>query len=176
MSSSASHQWSVVRASRLAAFGAAIALCVACTGAERDQAGDTGTGAAQGGQPAGGTGGTAGGDFNEQSITPQMIALGDSIFRGQAANGICFTCHGPDANGIQGMGPNLRDNQWLNTDGTLTGIAGIVRAGVPQPKQATVPMPAQGPPSGPLNEQQVRAVASYVYSLSHPNVGSKSGN
>ena len=174
MSSSGSHQGSVVRVSRLATFGAAIALCIACTGGGDQGGADTGAGATPGGtqQPAGGG---ATGDFNEQSITPQMVALGDSIFRGQAANGICYTCHGPDASGTA-LAPNLRDNTWINTDGSLNGIAGIVRQGVPQPKQHPAPMPPQGPPSGPLNEQQVRAVSSYVYSLTHPNVGSKSGN
>ena len=171
MSSSGSHQGSVVRVSRLAAFGAALALSIACAGGGDSEGADTGA-ATPGGtqQPAGG----ATGDFNEQSITPQMLALGDSVFRGQAAGGICYTCHQADASGMPGMGPNLRDDQWLNTDGTLNGIATIVRNGVLQPKEASVPMPAQGPPV--LSEQHVRAVAAYVYSLSHPNVGSKSGN
>lgn len=171
MSSSGSHQGSVVRVSRLAAFAAALALSIACAGGGDQQGADTGAGATPGGtqgQPGG-----AAGDFNEQSITPQMIALGDSIFRGQAANGICYTCHGPDANGTA-LAPSLRDSAWLNTDGSLGGIANTVRTGVLQPKQFPAPMPAQGPPV--LSEEQVRAVASYVYSLTHPNVGSKSGN
>ena len=174
MSSSGSHQGSVVRVTRLAAFGAALALSIACAGGGEGEGADTGAattpGGTQGQQPAGGG---ATGEFNEQSITPQMVAMGDSIFRGQAANGICYTCHGPDANGTA-LAPNLRDDTWLNTDGSLTGIAGIVRSGVPQPKQHPAPMPPQGPPV--LTEEQVRAVSSYVYSLTHPNVGSKSGN
>src|SRR5690606_16000945 len=34
------------------------------------------------------------GPLTEADITPQLVALGDSIFKGQAAGGICFTCHG----------------------------------------------------------------------------------
>ena len=169
MSSSGSHQRSVLDAPRLIALGAIFTLSIACTGGGDSQAGDTG--AAQTATP--GTGAQATGDFNEQSITPQMIALGDSIFRGQAANGICYTCHGPEATGTQ-LAPNLTDSEWINTDGSLTGIANIVRQGVPQPKQFPAAMPPQGPPL--LSEQQVRAVAAYVYSKTHPNVGSKSGS
>lgn len=173
MSSSGSHQGSVVRVSRLAAFAAALALSIACAGGGDDQGADTGAGATPGGTQGQPAGGGAAGDFTEQSITPQMVALGDSIFRGQAANGICYTCHGPDANGTA-LAPSLRDDAWLNTDGSLGGIANTVRTGVLQPKQFPAPMPPQGPPV--LTEEQVRAVASYVYSLTHPNVGSKSGN
>lgn len=169
MSSSGSHQRSVLDAPRLIALGAIFTLSIACAGGgDSQQAGDTGAA-----QTTPGAGAQATGDFNEQSITPQMIALGDSIFRGQAANGICYTCHGPEATGTQ-LAPNLTDNQWINTDGTLGGIANIVRQGVPQPKQYPAAMPPQGPPL--LSEEQVRAVAAYVYSKSHPNVGTKSGS
>lgn len=105
--------------------------------------------------------------FTEAAITPQMIALGDSIFEGQAAGGICFTCHGPDAKGGP-LGPDLTDQQWLNGDGSLTFIATAVRSGIAQPKQFPSPMPAFG---ATLDEQRIRAVAAYVYSLSHPGTG-----
>jgi mono/diheme cytochrome c family protein len=88
--------------------------------------------------------------------------LGDSVFHGQAGGGTCYVCHGQDGKG-SGVGPNLTDAEWLNTDGTLAGITTIVQNGVPQPKQAPAPMPPMGGAS--LSPDQVKAVAAYVHSL-----------
>lgn len=109
--------------------------------------GDAGTGAAAGG----------GGGGSEQ-----LIALGDSIFHGQVGGGTCYVCHGQDAKG-SGVGPNLTDAEWLNTDGTLEGITNVIQTGVPTPKQAPAPMPPMGGAS--LTPEQVKAVAAYVHSL-----------
>jgi mono/diheme cytochrome c family protein len=102
-------------------------------------------------KPAGGGGGDA-----------KLIALGDSIFHGQAGGGTCHVCHGQDAKG-SAVGPNLTDGEWLNNDGTLAGITGTIESGVPKPKTAPAPMPPMGGAS--LNPDQVRAVATYVHSL-----------
>ena len=108
------------------------------------------------------TGGTAAdGDGGEAS--PELIALGDSIFHGQAGGGTCYACHGQDGTGT-GVGPNLTDGEWLNTDGSLEGITKTVQSGVPTPKKAPAPMPPMGGAS--LTPDQVRAVAAYVHSLS----------
>jgi mono/diheme cytochrome c family protein len=95
--------------------------------------------------------------------TPQQIALGDSIFHGQAGGGTCYACHGQDGKG-SAVGPNLTDGEWLNTDGSLGGITKTVQTGVPTPKKAPAPMPPMGGAS--LTPDQVRAVAAYVHSLS----------
>lgn len=97
---------------------------------------------------------------------PGMIALGDSIFHGQAGGGICFTCHGQDAKGTQ-LAPDLTDGEWLNGDGSLDFIAKTVTAGVPTPKKYPGPMQPMGGAS--LTPDQVRAVAAYVHSLRHPS-------
>jgi mono/diheme cytochrome c family protein len=115
---------------------------------------------------AGAAGGAQGGGAS--SITPAMVALGDSIFHGQTAGGTCFTCHGQDAKGTT-LAPNLSDKTWIDGDGTYNYIVHRVTVGVPQPKQYPAPMPPKGGAS--LSDDQVRAVASYVYSLSHPEVG-----
>jgi mono/diheme cytochrome c family protein len=94
----------------------------------------------------------------------QLIALGDSIFHGQVGGGTCYACHGQDAKG-SGVGPNLTDSEWLNTDGSLEGIVKTIQSGVPKPKKAPAPMPPMG--GAALTPEQVRAVASYEYSLSH---------
>ena len=103
----------------------------------------------------GGGGGGGGGDA-------KLIALGDSIFHGQAGGGTCYVCHGQDAHG-SAVAPNLTDGEWLNNDGTLAGITGTIKSGVPQPKKAPAPMPPMGGAS--LSDDQVKAVATYVHSL-----------
>ena len=121
------------------------------TQAPAGAAGATGTGS-----------GAAGGGGGEAS--PKLLALGDSIFHGQAGGGTCYACHGQDGKG-SGVGPNLTDGEWLNTDGSLEGIAKTIKSGVPSPKKAPAPMPPMG--GAALTDEQVQAVAGYAYSLSH---------
>jgi len=165
-------------------------LLSACGGGDRQPAGDAGTPSAgapatpppaadtqpAGGAPAPGDtqapagaagatdtgGGAAGGGGGEAS--PKLIALGDSIFHGQAGGGTCYACHGQDGKG-SGVGPDLTDGEWLNTDGSLEGIAKTIKSGVPTPKKAPAPMPPMG--GATLTDEQVQAVAAYEYSLSH---------
>jgi mono/diheme cytochrome c family protein len=111
--------------------------------------------AAAAAKPSGGAGGP---------MSPQLIALGDSIFHGQVAGGTCTACHGQDAKGTA-VAPDLTDNQWINGDGSYQFIVTTVTNGVPKPKQHPAPMPPKG--GAPLNDEQVKAVAAYVYSLSH---------
>jgi mono/diheme cytochrome c family protein len=145
-------------------------LLLACGGGDGAPAGgaDTGAGAAPATPPpaadtppAGGpgTGGAGGG-----KTSPQQIALGDSIFHGQAGGGTCYVCHGQDAKG-SAVGPNLTDGEWLNTDGSLEGIVKTIKSGVPTPKKAPAPMPPMG--GATLSDEHVQAVAAYEYSLSH---------
>lgn len=102
-------------------------------------------------------------------ITAAMVARGNDIFHGRAANGICYTCHGVNGvGGPGGLGPNLTDDQWLNTDGSYGGIIETIRTGVAQPVEAPAPMPPMGGLA--LSEEDLRAVAAYEYSLSHPDV------
>jgi mono/diheme cytochrome c family protein len=102
----------------------------------------------------------------EQAPSPAMLALGDSVFHGKAGAALCYVCHGPAGKGVTGLGPNLTDTEWLNGDGSVAFIEKTVETGVPKPKKAPAPMPPKG--GGQLNEAQVKAVAAYVYSLSHP--------
>ncbi len=96
--------------------------------------------------------------------SPQQIALGDSIFHGQVAGGTCTACHGQDAKGTA-VAPDLTDQQWLNGDGSYDFVVSTVTTGVPKPKQHPAPMPPKG--GAQLTDDQVKAVAAYVYSLSH---------
>jgi cbb3-type cytochrome c oxidase subunit III len=96
--------------------------------------------------------------------SPQQVALGDSIFHGQVAGGTCTACHGQDAKGTA-VAPNLTDAEWLNGDGSYDFIVQTITTGVPKPKQHPAPMPPKG--GATLSDEQVKAVAAYVYSLSH---------
>ncbi len=105
------------------------------------------------------TGGAAGGQ-----TSPKTIALGDSIFHGQVAGGTCTACHGQNAEGTA-IAPSLSDKEWLNGDGSYDFIVKTVTNGVPKPKAHPAPMPPKGGAS--LDDAQVKAVAAYVFSLSH---------
>ncbi|HEU6452943.1 MAG TPA: c-type cytochrome [Gemmatimonadaceae bacterium] len=145
------------------AAGGAVAGSTAAPGAA---AGTTSAAGAPGAAAGGGAaqGGGAG------SITAAQVAEGDSIFHGQTAGGTCFTCHGPNAKGTA-LAPDLSDKVWIDGDGTYNYLVQRVTTGVPQPKQYPAPMPPKG--GANLSDAQVRAVAAYVYSLSHPDVGKK---
>lgn len=93
------------------------------------------------------------------------VALGNSIFHGRTAGGTCFSCHGQDGAGTT-LAPNLTDSEWLDAGGgTQASIAEIIKNGVPKPKKFQAPMPPMG--GARLSDEQVNAVAAYVYSLSH---------
>ncbi|HEX4628619.1 MAG TPA: c-type cytochrome [Gemmatimonadales bacterium] len=100
------------------------------------------------------------------SITPAMVALGDSVFHGAKGGGTCAVCHGADAKGTSGLAPGLIKAKWLHGDGSYAFIVGLVQQGVPQPKEAPTPMPPMG--GANLSPEQVRGVAAYVYGLNHP--------
>lgn len=94
-------------------------------------------------------------------VSQDLVDEGRAVFSG---TGTCFACHGVTASGTA-IGPNLTDAPWLNIDGSYAAIVGLVRTGVPHPKQYSAPMPALG--GAALSEAQVCAVAGYVYSVSH---------
>lgn len=145
--------------------GAAPGAEAGSTGAAGAAAGTTSAAGAPG-AAAGGAGAAGGGGAG--NITAAQVALGDSIFHGQTAGGTCFTCHGQNAKGTT-LAPDLTDKTWIDGDGTYNYIVQRVTTGVPQPKQHPAPMPPMGGAS--LSQDQVKAVAAYVYSLSHPDVG-----
>ncbi len=94
-------------------------------------------------------------------ITPELIAQGDKVFHGP---GNCYACHGTNAQGA--VGPNLTDAEWLHSKGSFEDIVAQVTKGVPKEESKSgIPMPAKGGSS--ISDDDVKAVAAYVYSLSH---------
>lgn len=155
--------WLRGSAGNLLVMATAVAVTMAACGGGGEQTANTtpgGTAAAT--PPAAASPDTSQGAGAQGSSA--MVALGDSIFHGTAGGGICFTCHGADAKGIQGLGPDLTDTTWLHGDGSLDFIKNIVRNGVPTPKEAAAPMPPMG--GATLTPAQVDAVSAYVQSLS----------
>jgi mono/diheme cytochrome c family protein len=94
-------------------------------------------------------------------VTPAMITQGDSIFHGK---GNCYACHGANAQGT--VGPNLTDAEWIHSDGSFEAIVKQVDTGVPKEQSKSgIVMPPKG--GAAITEDEVKAVAAYVYSLSH---------
>jgi mono/diheme cytochrome c family protein len=94
-------------------------------------------------------------------VTPAMVAAGDTLFHGA---GICHTCHGENATGVTGLGPNLTDAQWLHSDGSYDAIVKQITTGVPANVSTNgVVMPPKGGSS--ITDDQVKDIAAYVYSL-----------
>jgi mono/diheme cytochrome c family protein len=89
-----------------------------------------------------------------------MVKKGKTIFGGAGL----LACHGPDAKG--GVGPNLTDQQWLHGDGSYEALVELITTGV-QPKDSKTGqmMPPKG--GSAISEADVKAVAAYVWSLSH---------
>jgi mono/diheme cytochrome c family protein len=95
------------------------------------------------------------------SLTPDLIAQGDKIFHGA---GNCYACHGTNAQGS--VGPNLTDAEWIHSKGSYDEIVAQVTKGVPKEESKSgILMPPRG--GSTISDDDVKAVAAYVYSLSH---------
>jgi cbb3-type cytochrome c oxidase subunit III len=93
--------------------------------------------------------------------TAAQITQGDSIFH---SKGNCYACHGANAEGA--VGPNLTDAEWLHSDGSYDAIVKQVTNGVTQAESKSgIAMPPKG--GSAITDDEVKAVAAYVYSLGH---------
>lgn len=98
-------------------------------------------------------------------VTRAMIAQGDTIFNTKS----CVRCHG--ANGIGGpRGPNLTDQTWIHVDGSYPSIVNLVTTGFTKAEQKDPQYQFTMNPRGGMQftDDQIHAVAAYVWSLSHP--------
>ena len=98
-----------------------------------------------------------------EGVTTAMVQEGQQVYAGA---GICAACHGPDATGA--IGPNLTDGDWLIGNGDYEQLVAQILEGV-SAAEATNPLGAIMPPKGGtgITDAQVRAVAAYVWTLSH---------
>jgi len=96
-----------------------------------------------------------------EGVTQAMVDKGKEIY---AKQGLCFACHGQEGKGL--VGPSLADDVWLHSKGSFEDIVTQIVKGVPKEESKSgVPMPPKGGSS--ITDEEVRAVAAYVYSLSH---------
>lgn len=109
------------------------------------------------------------GDTLPSTITAVAIKTGENLFNG----GSCAKCHGQG--GKDGTyGPNLTDTKWLQISGKYDELVRLITRGVPAAEQksaASNPQFAMRPRGGMgYSDEQIQAVAAYVWSLSHPGV------
>jgi mono/diheme cytochrome c family protein len=97
-------------------------------------------------------------------VTQADSAAGDALYRGA---GRCVGCHGAVGEGAATLGPSLRDGEWTSGDGSPAGIARVIAGGAPAGGAYRIAMPAY---AGQLAMDDVRRMAAYVYTLSHPGV------
>ncbi|HET7600367.1 MAG TPA: cytochrome c [Gemmatimonadales bacterium] len=96
-------------------------------------------------------------------VTDSSIAWGRSLFHGSAN---CAACHGDDARGTD-EGPPLTGGLWLHGPGTYEWLVEQIKRGIPAHHTLSgKPMPMRGWANMP--DQDVRAVAAYIWSITHP--------
>jgi len=93
-----------------------------------------------------------------------MIVAGDSVFNGKS----CKNCHGIGGGGGE-RAPNLTDSQWVHIDGSYAAIVNLVTTGFTKAEQVEKQYRFSMNPRGGVNltDEQIKAVAAYVWSLSH---------
>jgi mono/diheme cytochrome c family protein len=106
---------------------------------------------------------SAAGQDRPAAVTDSVIEVGSMVFH---ERGGCADCHGRRGEGSE-AGPSLRDGEWRSGSGTYEEILEQVVHGKPRTETETgEPMPMRGV-SG-LSDRDVRAVAAYVWAISHP--------
>ena len=96
-------------------------------------------------------------------VTDSAIVWGKALYHGSAN---CAACHGVEGRGTD-EGPALTGGLWLHGPGTYEWLVEQIKAGIPAHRTMTgKPMPMRG--WVPMNDQDVRAVAAYVWSITHP--------
>lgn len=102
------------------------------------------------GAPAGGGGGFANAYPQHAQAAPEKIAAGKIIYDQN-----CAFCHGPDARGGEGGGPNLLRSEMVMDDQNGELIAPVVQNGRPD----------AGMPKFDLTTDQVSDIAAYIHSF-----------
>jgi cbb3-type cytochrome c oxidase subunit III len=95
-------------------------------------------------------------------VTDSLVARGERVFHGPAN---CSSCHGEAGQGTE-IAPALTDDEWSRGKGSYGEIVDQILHGVSRKDSDTdTPMPMRGWTG--LSDEDVRAVAAYVWSLSH---------
>lgn len=95
-------------------------------------------------------------------VTSQMVSSGGELFR---ADALCHACHGANGKGIANLGADLTDDEWKHIDGSYPATVTIITVGITAEESTSgIPMPPRA--GANLSDDQVRAVAAYVWTLS----------
>ena len=140
----------------------AISIVVGCSGRGATEDAEVDLGAAS--RPAAPESAVAAAPVERPAgITDAMVQEGAQIYAGA---GICAACHLADGTGS--IGPDLTDSEWLIGDGEFEQLVEQILEGV-SAAEATNSLGAIMPPRGgaAITDAQVRAVAAYVWTLSH---------
>lgn len=92
-------------------------------------------------------------------VTQAMVEEGAGLY-----GTVCSACHGAAGNGTPAA-PSLNDAEWLNVSGAYDEIVNVIHTGVANPVQYPGAMPPLG--GGSFNDEQVRAIAAYVFALAN---------
>lgn len=92
-------------------------------------------------------------------VTQEMVEEGARLY-----GSTCSACHGPAGAGTP-AGPSLNDASWIHISGAFDEIVSLIQTGVPTPREFPAPMPPLG--GGNFDDEQVRAIAAYVFALTH---------
>jgi len=93
-------------------------------------------------------------------VTQERITMGGQLFQSEG----CVTCHGADGKGKPGMTSDLTDGAWkFAGEGGFETLAKTVQEGLTSDKTGGMPMPAAS--TRDLTDEQVNALAAYVWSL-----------
>lgn len=96
-------------------------------------------------------------------VNDSSITRGRSLFHGSAN---CAACHGDEARGTD-EGPPLTGGLWLHGPGTYGWLVEQIKRGIPAHHTLSgKPMPMRGWANMP--DEDVRAVAAYIWSITHP--------
>ena len=100
----------------------------------------------------------------DPEIDYETIAIGSFHYH----SNWCRKCHfSSGRSGKTARGPSLIDDQWLHCDGSVEGIARVIRDGVSEDQIKTERFVEMMPPASMMNlsDEQIQAIASYVWVL-----------
>ncbi len=140
----------------LAAFMTALVLAIAVAATACTHASSSSSAPTPAGSPAS--------NALPPGVTPDMIEAGATIFNTKS----CKNCH--LVNGVGGArGPDLTDDKWIHIDGSYGAIVRLVTTGFTKAEQVDPKYQFSMNPRGGVNltDDEIRAVAAYVWSLSH---------
>ena len=104
-------------------------------------------------------------------MTDSAVARGERIFHG---SGGCVACHG-EAGGGTDSGPALAEGIWLHGPDSYEAIRARIIHDIPaRYSLRDLAMPMRG--TDALSDDEVSAVAAYVWVISHPKAWKRLGN